>query len=466
MQNRSLLLVAALADVAPEVVLHSVMPIFTFMGANVLRQDDEYSAHVIEQTIQRVIPPLVRSLHQKSQALSTEVIGGVSELLVSFVTAYKHIPAHRRMRLFVKLTDTLGAGEFLFVIIAMLAERYIEIGQHGKAEGDIVPFCKGVAGAFNDEIRLFTVVEYLDIISDVLHDRPQGIPNFIFESFKDRSLEMRSLTAIKLLHMLAAIIDSEKLRTQINRRFREGDMDSERLRTYFSKALEKVLALGSRYTEGPIQPAIALVMDNLLNLLSTPEFVRVVDSLIRESQFQRSALATFRVRITSEYHSDSASRTAVLNLTPRLADILTSSTTSNELKGDALSCISAVTTKHGRREPGIIYNLTEAVIGSGGLRSEDDGLKVLSLVCLSDMAACLGGRIVPIVPKTIPFCLELLERHDGRKRTSALVQNAVFAFLEALVNTIPSFMTSYLQKMLKGTWSSAANIDEDDDEVD
>ncbi len=34
---------------APELVLHSIMPIFTFMGASVLRQGDEYSAYVIDQ---------------------------------------------------------------------------------------------------------------------------------------------------------------------------------------------------------------------------------------------------------------------------------------------------------------------------------------------------------------------------------------------------------------------------------
>lgn len=48
-QNTALLLVAGLATVAPELVLHSVMPIFTFMGSSVLRKDDEYSAVVIDQ---------------------------------------------------------------------------------------------------------------------------------------------------------------------------------------------------------------------------------------------------------------------------------------------------------------------------------------------------------------------------------------------------------------------------------
>lgn len=48
-QKGALLLVASLATVTPELVLHSIMPIFTFMGASVLRQGDKYSAYVIDQ---------------------------------------------------------------------------------------------------------------------------------------------------------------------------------------------------------------------------------------------------------------------------------------------------------------------------------------------------------------------------------------------------------------------------------
>ena len=47
--NRSLLLLSALAEIVPDLILNHVMPIFAFMGANVFRQDDEYSAHVIDR---------------------------------------------------------------------------------------------------------------------------------------------------------------------------------------------------------------------------------------------------------------------------------------------------------------------------------------------------------------------------------------------------------------------------------
>lgn len=50
-QSTALLIISSLAEWAPELVLHSVMPIFTFMGSTLLRQSDDYSAHVVDQVI-------------------------------------------------------------------------------------------------------------------------------------------------------------------------------------------------------------------------------------------------------------------------------------------------------------------------------------------------------------------------------------------------------------------------------
>ena len=36
------------------------MPVFTFMGSSLLRNDDQYSFQVITQTIDSVIPPLIQ----------------------------------------------------------------------------------------------------------------------------------------------------------------------------------------------------------------------------------------------------------------------------------------------------------------------------------------------------------------------------------------------------------------------
>lgn len=47
--HQALLLMANLARLAPDSVLHHVMPVFTFMGSNVFHRDDTYSFKVVQQ---------------------------------------------------------------------------------------------------------------------------------------------------------------------------------------------------------------------------------------------------------------------------------------------------------------------------------------------------------------------------------------------------------------------------------
>jgi U3 small nucleolar RNA-associated protein 10 len=47
--NQALLLVANLSRLAPDSVLHNVMPVFTFMGSNIFHRDDSYSFRVVQK---------------------------------------------------------------------------------------------------------------------------------------------------------------------------------------------------------------------------------------------------------------------------------------------------------------------------------------------------------------------------------------------------------------------------------
>lgn len=119
-QTNALLLVASLASWVPELVLHNLMPIFTFIGSTLLRQKDDYSAHVVDQTISRVVPQLAASLRARHKNFLT----GVADLLLSFTAAFEHIPQNRRLKLFSELAQTLGPEESLSAIIALLVDRY------------------------------------------------------------------------------------------------------------------------------------------------------------------------------------------------------------------------------------------------------------------------------------------------------------------------------------------------------
>lgn len=40
--------------------MHKIMPIFTFMGASLLRMDDSYSMQVVKQTVETVVPAVLK----------------------------------------------------------------------------------------------------------------------------------------------------------------------------------------------------------------------------------------------------------------------------------------------------------------------------------------------------------------------------------------------------------------------
>jgi U3 small nucleolar RNA-associated protein 10 len=160
-QNAALLLVASLASTAPSLVLHSVMPIFTFMGTSVLRQSDDYAAHVVSQTIKEVVPPLIQSLRKGDKG----PVAGASDILVSFSTAYEHVPAHRRRDLFVALVETLGPREFLFALVSMLVDRY------GPSEA-LLAFIVDLLNSFRVEVQLETLIQLLDLTADLFKPKP------------------------------------------------------------------------------------------------------------------------------------------------------------------------------------------------------------------------------------------------------------------------------------------------------
>lgn len=72
------------------------------------------------QTMAAVIPPLVESLHKRK----VDSVISISELLLSFVAAYKDIPLQRRQDIFLSLTNRVGADNYLFALLILLIEKY------------------------------------------------------------------------------------------------------------------------------------------------------------------------------------------------------------------------------------------------------------------------------------------------------------------------------------------------------
>lgn len=68
------------------------MAIFTFMGSTIMRQDDNYTFHVIQQSIETVIPPLVQS--ESSEAVEGMSLG-VLKVCIYIIYGFLDIAIHR-----------------------------------------------------------------------------------------------------------------------------------------------------------------------------------------------------------------------------------------------------------------------------------------------------------------------------------------------------------------------------------
>jgi hypothetical protein len=109
--NAALLLLAATGSRYPHIVLLNIMPVFTFMGSSILRQDDDFSLHVIVKTLQTIIPSLLKNGDTVTQIVS---------IMKMFVDAVRHIPEFRQLKLFKVLLEILNFDSYLGNMISLL----------------------------------------------------------------------------------------------------------------------------------------------------------------------------------------------------------------------------------------------------------------------------------------------------------------------------------------------------------
>lgn len=102
-----LVLIELLKYVDVRRALFNIMPIFTFMGSTVVRQDDAYSIQIISKVLETVVP-IVNAINEETHAC---------ELLRIFIVSLPDIPEHRRSPLFVKLLQLLDNHLHLYYLL-------------------------------------------------------------------------------------------------------------------------------------------------------------------------------------------------------------------------------------------------------------------------------------------------------------------------------------------------------------
>jgi len=441
--NAALLLISSLASWVPDLVLHSVMPIFTFMSTTVLRQSDDYSAHITDQTVSRVVPPLVASLRKKNQDLIT----GAAELLLSFTAAFEHVPIDRRLRIFSHLVTALGPDDSLAAVLAMLFEKY-------PTDRRVAPFCAELASQFSPVTQLKAATQYIELVADAL--QPKRSTSEVIFGTGDKSAEQVEQSVAHLLASLARLLQDFHLHEQISKTLKQPD----------TAAIEQVAAsllarsLGfAKSVEGKaeIHRSSGAVVTATLSLLPTPHFVRSALPLLErpDDNVGLRVLQSFENRSDSAKPSDKDSRNALLDALPRICQVVETST-DVALKHSAITCIDRISEKYGKKRPEAVLSAVKIIASDAALGHENNSLRIISLLCLASAVDVLKDEMVGIIPSVMDKAIEYLS-DAVEDEPNPRLHDAVFSFMTALLEHLPWVMPAKIfARLLQLACSAAA----------
>ncbi|KAJ5087353.1 U3 small nucleolar RNA-associated protein 10 [Penicillium angulare] len=450
-QNAALLLVAGLSVIAPELVLHSVMPIFTFMGTSVLRKDDDYSVSVIDQTIDHVVPALIQSLRSQKR----DIVSGTSELLLSFTAAFEHIPSHRRLRLFHALITKLGTQDFLFAVLAMLANRY-------SSDKDVLTLMTGLVSDATPVVELTSYSKYLNLLIDAFQPKA-GISQVLLGIGSDDGREPQKV-GVDLLRDLAHLLKHSSLKSKLEVAFENDDENAAQVRACFSRVLGQVLNIGESVQHmKPVSQACGDVLGALFGTLSLVDFLDTIEVLLQEpnDELRRKVLRLLENRLRQNPERDSESQIRVLDFLPTLVKIIESSS-DPMLKHAAVACVDRITEKYGRKDPSKVISAAKVVASPSFLGIDDTRIRIMGVLCLASMAEVLGQSMIPALPDTLSQSFKLLESSLTPGKEQSRLHDAVFSLFSALLDHLPFMISAAnLDKILLLSFkSSNASLEE------
>ncbi len=134
--------------------------------------------------------------------------------------------------------------------------------------------------------------------------------------------------------------------------------------------------------------------------------------------------------------TDVRSREAILALLPRLSGKLEQSTDPTSSR-TLLSCIDHLSERYGRQDKSLVAQAGRAVAGTSALGSNDERLRIMSLLCLASFVEILREEIIPLIPQILHQSHDYLRVSMEPQTPNAQLHNAVYTFMLAVIDHIP-----------------------------
>ncbi|NXV14840.1 HEAT1 protein, partial [Cepphus grylle] len=478
--HHALLLLAAVAGMFPDKVLHNIMPIFTFMGANVLRLDDTYTFQVINKTVQMVIPALIQAEDSDLSESSGSVEEVVIKILRVFVDALPHVPEHRRLPILAQLITTVGGDKFLWVLLVLLFEQYVTktVTATSSTDKDAVleadtEFWISICCEFNVQSQfqsIMKIIQYLTELPENKEDDPgpkksgtcktkiknQDGQLFNVESHSDKQLRHFKFLSVSFMSQLLSsqsfvekIIECEK---------------TEELQKLEQRLLEEVLHYINTVAssvEGNVDKPTAKFWRVLLNksydmldkvnaLLPTETFIPVIRGLMTNQlpSVRRKAMELLNNKVQQRTKWQKSQILQLLELVPEL--IVTVQCKRKEEEEEqainrqtALFSLKLLCKGFGTENPLPFVPVLKTAIDLISSEKEEKNVMGSALLCIAEVTCTLKAQAIPQLPRLMSALLKTLKSKKELVSNEIYLLSAITALLK-VAETLPHFLSPYL----------------------
>uniref|UniRef100_A0A8C3P1J6 HEAT repeat-containing protein 1 n=1 Tax=Cyanoderma ruficeps TaxID=181631 RepID=A0A8C3P1J6_9PASS len=471
--HHALLLLGAVAGMFPDKVLHNIMPIFTFMGANVLRLDDTYTFQVINKTVQMVIPALIQSS------------GGVQEVVIKiirvFVDALPHVPEHRRLPILSQLITTVGGDKFLWVLLVLLFEQYVTktVTATSSTDKDAVleadtEFWISICCEFNVRSQFQSMMKIIQYLTELPENKegnhktePADPKNQEGQLFNVESHSDKQLRHLKFLSVsfMSQLLSSQSFVKKVIM----SPCYLLKVTSFLSRLLEEVLHYINTVAssvEGNVDKPTAKfwrvllskcydMLDKVNALLPTETFIPVIGGLMMNQlpSVRRKAMDLLNNKVQQRTKwQKSQVRQRLLELVPELIAIVTCRRKEEEEeqainRQTALFSLKLLCKGFGTENPAPFVPVLKTAIDLISSEKEEKNVMGSALLCIAEVTCTLKAQAIPQLPRLMPALLKTLKSKKELVSNEIYLLSAVTALLK-VAETLPHFLSPYLLECL------------------
>lgn len=487
--HHALIVLSHAAFMLPEQVLHHTMEIFTFMGSSVLRHDDAYSFQIITKIIETLIPILVKldkSADEYSDKELQQLQSRVVPVLRIFADVVLHVPEHRRLPLFTKLIETLGPSQFLWVFLALLLETHVahfsdnkkKTPQNSRTLADQeapinrLDFGQSILLEFPPEVALENFIKLVVYIKSLPLQKDENSmdtdvdPGDIFSVNGHTPIQLRHYKYVIITFMNTCLASSRFIQhTSL-----ATDMKAmeNHYKTFIISILTFIQTISkvsddktAKYWRVMLHHSYDL-LDHTNNLLSAPMFLSVVRGLMKHTlqtvRRKSMELLNSKIQFSPEIF-EGVDKELLFSLLPPLLDIVKTI----ETKEENLSEIAAQELELNQQTSLLSLKLLTKMLASENPEPFKDVLETVTeytcnpnisgnvmasvVLCLAELCSNLKAHALASLRKFMPALIKVLKK-QRKAETPELVLLSTVTAIAKIVESLPLFLSPYLQKVL------------------